>query len=218
VEAIVPQKSSEDLEKDVVALPPTYTVTAPLINDLTFSAKNQRRREKKLTADTPLATATRAAHMEMSKTSINTAAMFEEIESAQEIRRKAWNVCREFEGATWCQRDLRNQDIRTKRAYAMLAAEQRSRTKEFAIQESRSTSVEEVKNEVKDNTSSATLGVSHDSILPSFHGSLEGCIDTSVKNQDVVMVDAATGSSKGKGKSIKRDQTPILIERGHTFE
>ncbi|OAQ23204.1 hypothetical protein K457DRAFT_1824833 [Linnemannia elongata AG-77] len=135
VDDIVDQKPHEEQERDLAVLPPTFTVTAPLLNDLTFSNKNQKTREKKLAADTPNAIATRAAHAELSSNSINTALTLDAIDSAQEIRRGARQACREFEGGMWRLRDLRDQELRTKRVYATLAADQRSNAKEAVIKE-----------------------------------------------------------------------------------
>lgn len=132
---IVDQKPHEEQERDLAVLPPTFTVTAPLLNDLTFSNKNQKTREKKLAADTPNAIATRAAHAELSSNSINTALTLDAIDSAQEVRRGARQACREFEGGMWRLRDLRDQELRTKRVYATLAADQRSNAKEAVIKE-----------------------------------------------------------------------------------
>ncbi|KAK3836850.1 MAG: hypothetical protein J3R72DRAFT_198858 [Linnemannia gamsii] len=42
VDAIVDQKPHEERERDLAVLPPTYTVTAPLLNDLTLSNRNQK--------------------------------------------------------------------------------------------------------------------------------------------------------------------------------
>jgi hypothetical protein len=135
---VVDQKPHEEQERDLAVLPPTYRVTAPLLNDLTFSNKNQKRREKKLATNTPNAIATRAAHAELSSSSINNALTLDAIDSAQEIRRGARQACREFEGGMWRLRDLRDQEVRTKRVYATLAAEQRSNAKEAVIKELKS--------------------------------------------------------------------------------
>lgn len=138
VDDIVGQKTHEELERDLAVLPLTYTVTAPLLNDLTFSNKNQKKREKRLATDTPTAIATRAAHEKLSNNSINIALTLDAIDSAQKVRRGARQACREFEGGMWRQRDLRDQEIRTKRVYAALAAEQRSNAKEAVIKELKS--------------------------------------------------------------------------------
>ncbi|KAF9538417.1 hypothetical protein EC957_006764 [Mortierella hygrophila] len=143
VDGVVGQKPHEEQERDLAALLPTYTVTAPLINDLTFSNKYQKKREKKLATDTPNAIATRAAHAELSSNSINTTLTLDAIDSAQEVRRGARQACREFEGGKWRLRDLRDQEIRTKRVYTTLAAEQRSNAKEAVIKD--------LKSKVEDN-------------------------------------------------------------------
>lgn len=135
---VVGPKPREEQERDLAVLPPTYTVTAPLLNDLTFSNKNQKKREKKLATDTPNAIATRAAHAELSSNSINKALTLDAIDSAQKVRRSARQACREFEGGMWRLKDLRDQENRTKRVYATLAAEQRSNAKEAVIKDLKS--------------------------------------------------------------------------------
>lgn len=138
VDDVVGQKPQEEQERDLAVLPPTYTVTAPLLNDLTFSNKNQKKREKRLATDTPNAIATRAAHAELSSNSINKALTLDAIDFAQEVRRGARQACREFEGGVWRLKDLRDQETRTKRVYATLAAEQRSNAKEAVIKDLKS--------------------------------------------------------------------------------
>jgi hypothetical protein len=105
---------------------------------LTFSNKNQKRREMKLATNPPNAIATRAAHAELSNNSINNALALDAVDSAQEVRRGARQACREFEGGMWRLRDLQDQEVRTKRVYATLAAEQRSNAKEAGIKELKS--------------------------------------------------------------------------------
>ncbi|KAK3829991.1 MAG: hypothetical protein J3R72DRAFT_496176 [Linnemannia gamsii] len=58
VDDVVGQKPHEEQERNLAVLPHIYTVTAPLLKDLTFSNKNQKKREKKLDTDTPNAIAT----------------------------------------------------------------------------------------------------------------------------------------------------------------
>ncbi|KAG0379051.1 hypothetical protein BGX24_001855 [Mortierella sp. AD032] len=58
VDDVVVQKPHEEQEQKMAVLPHIYTVTAQLLNDLTFSNKNQKKREKKLATDTPNAIAT----------------------------------------------------------------------------------------------------------------------------------------------------------------
>jgi hypothetical protein len=105
----------------VTALPLTHRVTDPLISDLSFSRKSQKRREKRLTIDTPEVIATRAAYTSFSKNSIESATTLEEIDTAQKTRRGARKPCREFEGGIWRQRDLRVQETTTKWTYATIA-------------------------------------------------------------------------------------------------
>ncbi|KAG0355912.1 hypothetical protein BGX24_006525, partial [Mortierella sp. AD032] len=93
VDDIVDQKPHEEQERDLAVLPPTYTVTAPLLDDLTLSRRNQKKREKKLATDTPNTIATRAAHAELSRNSINTALTLDAIDSAQGVRRGARQTC-----------------------------------------------------------------------------------------------------------------------------
>ncbi|KAG0255892.1 hypothetical protein BGZ95_005643 [Linnemannia exigua] len=136
---VVGQKPLQEQERDLAVLPPTYT-----------------KKREKLATDAPNAIATRAAHAELSSKSINTALTLDAIDSAQNVRRGARQACREFEGGKWRLRDLRDQEIRTKRVYATLATEQRSNAKEAVIKD--------LKNKVKPTSPPSTPKHPHPSL------------------------------------------------------
>ncbi|KAF9329951.1 hypothetical protein BGZ91_000331 [Linnemannia elongata] len=112
-------KSSQEQEKATIILP---RFTAGQIKDLSFTAKNQRRRQKRLAADTPEANAARSALKWKS------------------LKRFADNLekpYRDFENADWRLRDLHTQELRTKRLYATIASQQRRKIKKIVLSQSR---------------------------------------------------------------------------------
>ncbi|KAF8927382.1 hypothetical protein BGZ47_002171 [Haplosporangium gracile] len=71
VENFEESKSSQEQEEAIVVLPPVHSITTGQINNLSFTAKHQRRRQKRLAADTPEADATRSALADLPRNSIN---------------------------------------------------------------------------------------------------------------------------------------------------
>ncbi|KAG0195660.1 hypothetical protein BGX33_002852, partial [Mortierella sp. NVP41] len=127
IDALEPPKSTVELKAATVELPPILRVTAPLLSDLSFSKRNGRQRERRLAEDNTIANNTRESHSKMSSNSIHQAISSDDIDTAQQIRREARDHCREFENSDRRQKEMRTQELRTKRAYATVAAEQRSK-------------------------------------------------------------------------------------------
>lgn len=125
MDELEPPISSEEQEQATVAIPPVRTVTAEQIDSLSLTTKNRQKRQKKLAAHTPEARSTRDALKALSNSSINFAETVDEVEASQEIRRQSRQPCREFENAPWRIRDLRTQELTTRRVYTTLAARQR---------------------------------------------------------------------------------------------
>jgi len=137
VENLEESKSNQEQEEATVVLPPVHSITAGQINDLSFATKHQKRRQKRLAANTPEADATRSALADLSQNSINKVATIEEVEAAQEVRRQSRKACRDFENADWRLRDMHTQELQTTRVYATLAAQQRHKVKDIVLAESR---------------------------------------------------------------------------------
>ncbi|KAF9117604.1 hypothetical protein BGW39_002024, partial [Mortierella sp. 14UC] len=118
--------------EDVADIPPIHRITAPLLDDLTFSKKHARSREQDLRSSNPVATTARNAHERLSTTPITTTTTLEQIETAQQIRRDVRDACRVFTFSNKRRKQAKTQRIRTSRAYATLAAAQRSKIKKEA--------------------------------------------------------------------------------------
>ncbi|KAG0195068.1 hypothetical protein BGX33_004370, partial [Mortierella sp. NVP41] len=73
VDALEPPKSTVELKAATVELPPILRVTAPLLNDLSFSKRNGRRQELRLAEDNTIANNTRESYSKMSSNSIHQA-------------------------------------------------------------------------------------------------------------------------------------------------
>jgi len=109
----------------IVDLPPISRITAPLLDDLTFSRKHARSREKDLAADCDVSKAARAAVQRLSNTPISTATTLDEVNAAQDVRRQVREDSRSFFSSNKRRRQAKTQRLRTKRTYATLAAAQR---------------------------------------------------------------------------------------------
>jgi septal ring factor EnvC (AmiA/AmiB activator) len=107
-----------------------HKITAPLIDGISFSTRNQKRRQKRLAVRTPESEDTRTSLANLSSNSINIADSLEEVEAAQENRRRARDACRRFENADCRIRDVKTQENRTGRVYASLTVQQRKLAKE----------------------------------------------------------------------------------------
>ncbi|KAG0263034.1 hypothetical protein BGZ95_003904, partial [Linnemannia exigua] len=188
-------------------LPPTHNITAPQINDLTFSTKHQRKRQHRLAATKPEATAARDALATLSNMSINNASTLTDIDNAQYARRSSRQPCRLFENSSWRIKDQATQEIQTKRVYATLASSQRDKVKEIVLQESRATALDiqvqgSDKSEV-DNTSSSASTQPSDiktAAVKSGQSLHTECkeVETS-QTQHSINRDEGTASVKGKG-------------------
>ncbi|KAF8930192.1 hypothetical protein BGZ47_000701 [Haplosporangium gracile] len=112
VEILEESKPSHEQEEATVVFPPVHSITAGQINDSSFTAKHQRRRQKRLAADASEADATRSALVDLSQNFINNVMTIKEVEAAQE-------------------------ELRTTRVHATLAARQRHKVKDIVLAESR---------------------------------------------------------------------------------
>lgn len=81
------EDQSESLVKAVVDLPSISRITAPLLDDLSFSRKHAKSRERDLAEDCDVSNATRAAIQRLSDTPITTATTLDKVNAAQEVRR-----------------------------------------------------------------------------------------------------------------------------------
>ncbi|KAG0250577.1 hypothetical protein BGZ95_007155, partial [Linnemannia exigua] len=129
------EDESESPAEAVVDLPPISRITAPLINDLSFSHKHAKSRERDLAADCDASKAAREAMRRLSDTPISTATTLDEVNAAQEVRRRSRQDSRSFFSSNKRRRQAKTQRLRTKRTYATLAAEQRRGIKTEARKE-----------------------------------------------------------------------------------
>ena len=131
------RKSSEEQQQATIKLPPVHHIMAPQISDMAFTTKNQRRRERRLAADTPEADAARSALGALSSGSINAVSTLEDVDHAQNTCRACRQPCRDLENTRWRTHDLRTGEIQTKRVYATLASMQRGKVKDAVLDESK---------------------------------------------------------------------------------
>ncbi|KAK3843841.1 MAG: hypothetical protein J3R72DRAFT_398754 [Linnemannia gamsii] len=123
-------KEPEDQEYSSIHPPPTMRITASQINDLSFSHKHAKDREKTLRANTETSEQVRLQYELLSQNPLTTATTLQQIDNAQEIRRNSREVLRPFENNNKRQKQRKIRRLRTSRTYATLAAEQRRAVKE----------------------------------------------------------------------------------------
>lgn len=128
---------SESMAEAVVDLPNISRITAPLLDDLTFSRKHAKSRERDLAADCAVSKAARTAVQRLSDTPISTATTLDEVNAAQEVRRQVKQDSRSFFFSNKRRRQAKTQRLRMKRTYATLAAEQRRGIKTEVQKETR---------------------------------------------------------------------------------
>lgn len=119
------EDESESLVDGIVDLPPISRITSSLLDDLTFSRKHARNRERDLAEDCDVSKAARAAVQRLSDAPITTATTLDEVNTAQDVRRQVREDSRSFFSSNKRQRQAKTQRLRTKRSYATLAAAQR---------------------------------------------------------------------------------------------
>ncbi|KAK3846026.1 MAG: hypothetical protein J3R72DRAFT_520738 [Linnemannia gamsii] len=95
------------------------------------------------------------------------------------VRRGARQACREFEGGTWHLRDLRDQEIRTKRVCATLTVEQRSNAKEAVIKNLKSEV--EVNNTSIDPKAPTSIPLKRDIAVVVLHGAAGTAVGSRIK-------------------------------------
>ncbi|KAF9551953.1 hypothetical protein EC957_000026 [Mortierella hygrophila] len=82
VDKLEGRKSSEEQQQATIKLPPVHYITAPQISDMAFTTKNQRRRERRLAANTPETDAARSALGALSSGRINAVSTLEDVDHA----------------------------------------------------------------------------------------------------------------------------------------
>ncbi|KAF9555450.1 hypothetical protein BGW38_009252, partial [Lunasporangiospora selenospora] len=116
-------KGKDVLSFDQLKLPTSHKITAAKINDISAAIKNARSREQRLKADEAAQTALRRLRRETN--SLSHALTVRDIEKAQRVRRKQRDPLQSFYLSAAAKKDRRTQDLRTKRAWAILAADER---------------------------------------------------------------------------------------------
>ncbi|KAK3844920.1 MAG: hypothetical protein J3R72DRAFT_437455 [Linnemannia gamsii] len=224
VDMMEEKKSEVEQEQVTVFLPPTHNITAPQINVLTFSTKHQRKRQHRLAATTPEATAARDAFATLSNMSINNALTLTDINNTQNARRLSRQPCRLFENSSWRIKDQATQEIQTKRVYATLASGQRDKVKEIVLQESRAAALDiqvqgSDKSEVGNTSSSASTQPSdiQTAAVKSGQSLHTECkeVETS-QTRHSTSRDEDTASVKGKGVVTEEPKDTELQDRGES--
>ncbi|KAK3840822.1 MAG: hypothetical protein J3R72DRAFT_524850 [Linnemannia gamsii] len=224
VDMMEENKSEVEQEQATVFLPPTHNITAPQINDLTFSTKHQRKRQYRLAATTPEATAARDALATLSNMSINNTSTLTDIDNAQNARRSSRQPCRLFENSSWRIKDQATQEIQTKRVYATLASGQRDKVKEIVLQESRAAALDiqvqgSDKSEIGNTSSSSSTqpsDIKTAAVKPgqSLHTECKE-VETS-QTQHSISRDEDIASVKGKGVVTEEPKDTESQDRGES--
>ncbi|KAK5808840.1 hypothetical protein F5H01DRAFT_52172 [Linnemannia elongata] len=221
VDMLEEHKSKEEQAQATVLLPPIHGITAPQINDLTFSTKNQRKRQHRLAAATPKATTARNALANLSNGSINNATTLTDIDSAQNARRSSRKPCRDFENSSWRIKDQATQEIQTKRVYATLASGQRQKIKEVVLQESRPAALDlqshgSKKPEASNTSSSSSAQPSVTKAAAVEVGQTEGKEVAISQTQHSISQSEDNGSIKGKGVVTEESKDTKLQDSGRS--
>ncbi|KAG0300016.1 hypothetical protein BGZ98_009564 [Dissophora globulifera] len=100
-------------------------ITAPLMNDISHSRKNMKRRERRLR--TPIYSGVREALQELSKREqvLRTAQSVEEVEQVRKAQRASGPTLKAFENTNVRRKNLRNQRLNTVRAWNKVGAAER---------------------------------------------------------------------------------------------
>ncbi|KAG0311651.1 hypothetical protein BGZ99_009999, partial [Dissophora globulifera] len=106
-------------------LPASNIITAPLMNDISHSRKNMKRREQRLRKS--INSGVREALQELSKREqvLRTAQSVEEVEQVRKAQRVSGSILKAFENTNARRKDLRNQRLRTVRAWTKVGAAER---------------------------------------------------------------------------------------------
>lgn len=123
------QGETETPREAVVDRPVITRITAPLIDDLSFSRKHAQSRNKDLRANQPTSNAARTAMQRLSDTPMSTATTLTAVDAAQSVRREVRSDSRSFHFSNKRRRQAKTQKLRTSRTYATLAAKQRRQVK-----------------------------------------------------------------------------------------
>ena len=126
-------KEQEDQEYSTTHPPSSLRITASQINDLSFSRKHAKERERRLRADTEKSKQVRQQHELIAQNPLSNATSLQQVDKAQAIRRDAREVLRTFENSNRRQKQRKVQQLRTSRTYATLAAEQRRAVKDAVV-------------------------------------------------------------------------------------
>ncbi|KAG0242929.1 hypothetical protein BG011_003213 [Mortierella polycephala] len=105
-------------------IPKAHRTTAQQINDISHSTQNSRRRERRLAKDNDSKAALRG--LSRPEHVLDRCQSLAEIEQARSYHRDAGPALKNFERSKARVRDLRNQGLRTKRAWDKLGASERS--------------------------------------------------------------------------------------------
>ncbi|KAF9571998.1 hypothetical protein EC968_010475 [Mortierella alpina] len=128
-----------DLNDDTcLPLPHPHQITAPQVNQLSYTKRIARKRERRLR--NPQNAAAREAIQALSKKEqvLSTAQTFAEIDTANKLHRNLRGTLKNFESSKARLKDLHQQRLRTKRTWAKLAAHERRYVKNHATEQNTS--------------------------------------------------------------------------------
>lgn len=104
-------------------LPKSLKTTARHINNITFSRKNAKARERRLRASPD--TKRSLEIVSQTSSSLSHAQSIEELDDSQTVRRQQRDPLRTFYNSRVATKEQKTQEIRTKRAWSTLAADER---------------------------------------------------------------------------------------------
>ncbi|KAF9557979.1 hypothetical protein EC968_007327 [Mortierella alpina] len=125
-------------DRTCLTLPHPHQITAPQVNQLSYTKKIARKRERRLR--NPQNAAAREAIQALFKKEqvLSTAQTFAEIDTANKLHRNLRGTLKNFESSKARLKDLHHQRLRTKRTWAKLAARERRYVKNHATEQNTS--------------------------------------------------------------------------------
>ena len=117
------QEEHDSLLAEVPKTRKTHRITAPVINDISYTWRSLKRRERRLKL--PENKPVRDGHESLSKAGLGAADTLDAVDKAGTVQRGVRDTLQAFERSRARIKDQRTQRIRSKRAWAIKAAEER---------------------------------------------------------------------------------------------
>ncbi|KAF9578965.1 hypothetical protein BGW38_004979 [Lunasporangiospora selenospora] len=125
---------TQQIELEKLRLPRSHRITAKQINDISHSEKSARKRNRRLRSHDNRSTREAIEQLSNRENVLKTANSLGAIDSARRFHRSVEDDLKAFEASNARQRDLRNQRLRTAKAWAKLGATERTHVREHVRQ------------------------------------------------------------------------------------